>query len=99
MLLGLDHFGWLENLFATYTSMSLPPPTPRQARMLWTSLTALAIAVLVTLIGLLCWGFGWVINRLSSVLFPLAVAGVIACLLDPVVDFLEQKRVPRTRAI
>jgi len=67
--------------------------------MLWISLTTLAIAVLVTLIGLLCWGFGWVINRLSSVLFPLAVAGVIACLLDPVVDFLEQKRVPRTRAI
>ena len=79
--------------------MSFPPPTPQQARMLWTSLTALAIAVLVALIGLLCWGFGWLVNRLSSVLFPLAVAGVIACLLDPVVDFLEQKGSSRKRAI
>ena len=85
--------------FATNTSMSFPPPTPKQARMLWTSLTALAIAVLVALIGLLCWGFGWLVNRLSSVLFPLAVAGVIACLLDPVVDFLEQKGSSRKRAI
>ena len=79
--------------------MSFPPPTPQQARMLWTSLTALAIAVLVTLIGLLCWGLGWVVHRLSSVLFPLAVAGIIACLLDPVVDFLERKGSSRKRAI
>jgi predicted PurR-regulated permease PerM len=40
-----------------------------------------------------------VLGILSPVLWPLAVAGVVAYLLDPVVDYLEQRRVPRTRAI
>jgi len=79
--------------------MSFPPPTERQARILWLSLTALAVGVLVALAGLLCWGFGWVVNKLSSVLLPLAVAAVVAYLLDPVVDFFERRKIPRTRAI
>jgi predicted PurR-regulated permease PerM len=36
---------------------------------------------------------------LSPVLWPLAVAGVIAYLLDPVVDYFERKGLPRSRAI
>lgn len=79
--------------------MTFPPPTPQQARILWASLTALAVAVLVGLLGLLAWGLGWLINRLSSVLLPLAVAGIIAYLLDPIVDLLERRGLPRTRAI
>ncbi|MEK7674572.1 MAG: AI-2E family transporter [Verrucomicrobiota bacterium] len=80
--------------------MNFPPPTEKQARILWASLTSLAVAVLVGLIGLLLWGSGWVINRLSSVLLPLAVAGILACLLDPLVDWVERRlRIPRARAI
>ena len=45
----------------------------------------------LALLGLVLWGAGWVLHQLSSVLLPLAIAGVLACLLDPVVDFLEQK--------
>jgi predicted PurR-regulated permease PerM len=45
------------------------------------------------------WGLGRVLHVLSPVLWPLAVAGVIAYLLDPVVDFFEHRKVPRTRAI
>jgi predicted PurR-regulated permease PerM len=40
-----------------------------------------------------------VLSVLSPVLWPVAVAGVLACLLDPVVEFLMQKGLPRTRAI
>jgi len=58
--------------------MNVPPPSDQQARVLWTSLTALAVAILVALIGLLFWALGSIANRLSSVLLPLAVAGVIA---------------------
>src|SRR6185436_666275 len=76
-----------------------PPPTERQARVLWRSLTALAIAVLLGLLGLFFWGLGWVINQLTSVLLPLAIAGVIACLLDPLVDFFEKRNLSRPRAI
>ena len=79
--------------------MNFPPPTEKQARVLWFSLTAVAVAVMLALVGGLCWGFGWVIDQLSPVLLPLAVAGILAYLLDPVVDFFQRLNIPRTRAI
>lgn len=79
--------------------MPFPPPSAKQARILWLSLTALALAVLLALLAGLVWGLGQLLQLLSPVLWPLAVAGVIAYLLDPVVDFFQRKGVPRTRAI
>ena len=79
--------------------MSLPPPTPRQARIIWLALSGLAIAVLIGLVVGLVWGLGKVLAILSPVLWPLAVAGVIAYLLDPVVDYVEVKLKSRARAI
>lgn len=79
--------------------MSFPAPSDRQARILWFSLTTLAAGISLAVFGVLIWGLAWLINTLSSVLLPLAVAGVLAYLLDPVVDWLEHKQVPRTRAI
>ena len=79
--------------------MNFTPPSEQQARMLWTSLTWLAVAILAGLIGVLLWGFAWVVDRLSSVLLPLAIAGIIAYVLDPVVDFFERRSVSRARAI
>ncbi len=76
-----------------------PPPTERQARILWLALTGLAIAMLIGLAVGLIWGLGRVLQLLAPVLWPLAVAGVLACLLDPVVDFLERKGMGRPRAI
>ncbi|MBC8094195.1 MAG: AI-2E family transporter, partial [Akkermansiaceae bacterium] len=79
--------------------MNIPPPSPKQARILWLALTGLALATLVALIVGLVWGLGQVVQILSPVLWPLAVAGVLAYLLDPLVDWLEKKRLPRPRAI
>ncbi len=79
--------------------MGLPPPTPKQAKIIWASLTAVGIAVLVSLLGLLVWVTGIVLNVLSPVLWPLAIAGIMAYLLDPVVDWFERRKVPRRRAI
>ena len=79
--------------------MSIPPPNERQARVIWLALTGLAVAVLVGLVVALIWGLGHVLRMLSPVLWPLAVAGVIAYLLDPVVDFIERKGASRPRAI
>jgi predicted PurR-regulated permease PerM len=77
-----------------------PAPTEKQARILWGTLTTLSISVVVTLGVLLLWVIGWIIAKLSSVLLPLAMAGVLAYLLDPVVDFLEKRgKIPRPRAI
>lgn len=63
------------------------------------ALTALAVASIVVVIVATIWGLGRVLNVLSPILWPLAVAAVIAYLLDPVVDFLEKRRLPRARAI
>jgi predicted PurR-regulated permease PerM len=79
--------------------MPLPPPTDHQARLIWLALTGLALAVLVGLVAGLIWGLAFVLRLLSPVLWPLAIAGVIAYLLDPVVDFLQRRGVPRPRAI
>jgi predicted PurR-regulated permease PerM len=79
--------------------MSFPPPNRRQAHLFWTALTGLAIALLAGLIVLLVWGLGRVLDILSPVLWPLAVAGVVAYLLDPVVDFFTRKGFTRPRAI
>jgi predicted PurR-regulated permease PerM len=67
--------------------------------LIWLALTGLAVAVLVGLVVALIWGLGHVLRMLSPVLWPIAVAGVIAYLLDPVVDFIERKGASRPRAI
>jgi predicted PurR-regulated permease PerM len=79
--------------------MDFPPPTLRQARLIWLALTALAGAVIVAVLAAGIWGLGRVLGLLSPVLWPLAVAGVLAYLLDPVVDFIERRGPSRPRAI
>src|ERR1041385_5068987 len=79
--------------------MAFPPPTPKQARTLWLSLTALAVGLLIGMLAMLIWGLGWVLNLMSPVLWPVALAGILAYLLDPLVDTLERRKVPRQRAI
>src|SRR5438309_1697952 len=79
--------------------MDFPPPTPRQARLIWLACSALAVALLVAVVAGAVWGLGKVLHLLSPVLWPLAVAGVLAYLLDPVVDFIERRGASRARAI
>jgi predicted PurR-regulated permease PerM len=79
--------------------MTFPPPTERQARIIWLAVTGLAVALLIALLLGLFWGLGQVLGVLSPVIWPLAVAGVLAYLLDPVVGFLERKRLSRPTAI
>lgn len=74
-------------------------PTSKQARILWFSATLIAVGVALAFLGALVWAFGWLLHLLSPVVWPLAIAAVLAYLLDPVVDLLERKRVPRGRAI
>lgn len=79
--------------------MPLPSPTDKQARLIWMSLTALAVGVLLTIFAGLVWGLGWLMHLLSPVLWPLAIGGILAYLLDPVVDYFERKKMRRSRAI
>jgi predicted PurR-regulated permease PerM len=79
--------------------MSFPSPTHRQARLIWLALGGLSIATLVALAVAFIWGLGQVLQILAPVLWPLAVAGILAYLLDPVVGFLEGRGMTRPRAI
>ncbi|MDB6110645.1 MAG: hypothetical protein JWR69_2395 [Pedosphaera sp.] len=79
--------------------MNIPPPTRSQAGVLWFSLTALAAAVVLALIGLLFWGISWLLHELSAVLLPITFALILAYILDPVVEFFIRKKVPRLWSI
>jgi predicted PurR-regulated permease PerM len=79
--------------------MDFRGPTEKQATLIWFAITAFAVAVTLAIIGVVLWGFGIALRQLSPVLWPLAAAGVLAYLLDPVVDALVTRRVPRVRAI
>ena len=74
-------------------------PSPNQAKLIWLAVTALAVAAIVAVIVGAVWGLGQALSLLSPVIWPLAVAGVLAYLLDPVVDWFQKRGIPRTRAI
>jgi predicted PurR-regulated permease PerM len=69
--------------------MAFPSPSEKQAKVLWFSLTALAVAIFLALLALLFFGIAWLIDRLSPVLLPLVIAGIVAFLLNPLVTFFE----------
>ena len=71
--------------------MAFPSPSEKQAKVLWFSITALAVAVFLALLALIFYGVAWLLDRLTPVLLPLAVAGIFAFLLNPLVDFFEGK--------
>lgn len=74
-------------------------PSDNQRRLVWMAFCAMSLAAIAGVIVGAVWGLGQVLSLLSPVLWPLAVAGVLAYLLDPVVDFIEKRGIPRTRAI
>ncbi len=79
--------------------MSASTPSSAQKKVIWFGVTALALAVIVAVLVGTVWGLGQALSLLAPVIWPLAVAGVLAYLLDPVVDWIEHRGVPRTRAI
>jgi predicted PurR-regulated permease PerM len=80
-------------------SPAFPQPTQQQARLIWLAVSALSLALFLAVLGALFWGLGWVLQRLTPVLLPLAIAGILAYLLDPVVDRLEAWGMKRSAAI
>jgi predicted PurR-regulated permease PerM len=79
--------------------MNFPPPTAKQARIIWMAITTFGVAFLLAFLAALIWGLGWLMHLLSPVLWPLAIGGILAYLLDPVVDFFVGRGMPRGRAI
>src|SRR3954469_4529945 len=75
------------------------PPSEAQLRIIWFALTALAIAAILGVFSGFIWGAGQILSLLSPVLWPLAIAAVLAYLLDPAVYWLERKKISRPKSI
>lgn len=80
-------------------SSTTHPPGSNQRRIIWFALTALSVAAIVALAVAAIWGVGKIINLLSPVLWPLAIAVVLSYLFDPAVSWLAQHKIPRTWGI
>lgn len=66
-------------------------PTPWQRRMIWASLTGLAVATLIATFVTGIWVTTNVLSFLQPLLVPFAISGVLAYLLEPVVGLLSQR--------
>ncbi|WP_411844807.1 AI-2E family transporter [Roseibacillus persicicus] len=67
-------------------------PNDFQRRTLWSGLTGLSIVLLGAILVGIIWLGGRILGYLQPVLVPLAVAGIVAYLLDPIVEWLQNHR-------
>ncbi|MBL9132048.1 MAG: AI-2E family transporter [Verrucomicrobiaceae bacterium] len=74
-------------------------PTAFQRATLWTAITALSITVIGALAVGLVYLSTTVLSFLQPILVPFAVAGVLAYLLEPAVQWLERRRLSRNKAV
>ena len=79
--------------------MSPKYPTRFQSKTIWRALTGIAILVIGILIVGLIWLAGKTLGYLQPVLVPLAVAGIVAYLLDPIVTWLQHRGLSRIKAV
>lgn len=74
-------------------------PTRFQSKTIWRALTGIALLIIGLLIAGLIWLIGETIGYLQPVLVPLAVAGIVAYLLDPIVTWLQHRGLSRLKAV
>ena len=74
-------------------------PTPWQDKTMWAALTALFVVFLVVIAGAVVWVGANLISFLQPILIPVAIAAILAYLLDPLVTRLCRRGMPRTPAI
>lgn len=66
---------------------------------MWAALSAIFVVVLVGIVGSVIWLAGRLIAFLQPILIPVAIAIILAYLLDPVVTHLAERRMSRGKAI
>ncbi|NLT71675.1 MAG: AI-2E family transporter [Verrucomicrobiaceae bacterium] len=75
-----------------------PVPSIFQRRALWGAITALSITLIGAItVGVVLLG-GTILSYLQPILVPLAVAGIIAYLLDPIVSWLQKRGISHRAA-
>lgn len=74
-------------------------PTHWQRKTMWAALTAICVVVLFVILATVVWAGANVVAFLQPILIPVAIAVIIAYLLDPVVTYLARRGFGRTKAI
>src|SRR6266700_8327041 len=74
-------------------------PTPWQRKTMWAALSAFFIVFLIAIVGSVIWVAANVIAFLQPILIPVAIAAILAYLLDPLVTRMCRGGLGRTRAV
>src|SRR6187399_1413458 len=74
-------------------------PTPWQRKTMWAALSAVFVVLLIGIIGSVIWLGGKLIAFLQPILIPIAIAAILAYLLDPLVTRMSERVFTRTKAI
>lgn len=74
-------------------------PTPWQRKTMWASLTAIFVVVLFVIVGTVVWLGANVVAFLQPILIPVAIGVILAYLLDPLVTYLANRGVGRTKGV
>lgn len=74
-------------------------PTQYQKKILWRALTGVSLFIIAGLLVAFIWLVSQTLSYLQPVLIPVAVAGIIAYLLDPLVAWFQKRGMPRLRAV
>src|SRR5436190_19856591 len=74
-------------------------PTPWQRKTMWGALTAFFVVMLVTIACSVVWIAANVIGFIQPILIPVAIAVILAYLLDPLITKMTEHRLGRTKAV
>ncbi|HEY4282874.1 MAG TPA: AI-2E family transporter [Chthoniobacterales bacterium] len=74
-------------------------PTAWQKKTMWVALTALFIVFLIVIVASVVWVVANVISFLQPILIPVAIAAILAYLLDPLVTKMCRRGLGRTKAV
>lgn len=74
-------------------------PSSFQKKTLWRAITGIGVFTLGFLLIFLIWLLSQVLGYLQPVLIPIAIAGIVAYLLDPFVSWFQKKGLSRLKAV
>ena len=74
-------------------------PTVWQRKTMWAALTAFFVVVLITIGCSVIWFVAKVVGFIQPILIPVAIAVILAYLLDPLVTKMSKQGISRTKAV
>src|ERR1700681_3170647 len=74
-------------------------PTVWQRKTMWAALTAIFIVVLITIACSVVWIAANVVGFIQPILIPVAIAVILAYLLDPLITRITARGLGRTKAV